>query len=155
MISLSHIKKNIFGRFSRSSGLPDTALVHPAREWNIGVIVFLAVVFSGSFGAWLAYNYYGTINLGSETAVAEKLNYKRSDALAALEVYTKREDIYQALLRTVPETSTTQVEEEPLGDDAVDLIEAGLLGTDGQILPQLPDTEIVESEVPPTLDISE
>lgn len=155
MISLNRLKQSIFSTLSRSAGLPDTALVHPVREWNIGVIVFLVTVGSGVLGAWFAYNHYGNINLGSETGVAEKLNYKRSDALAALEVYTKREAVYQELLLQAPEDTAVETEDVQPENDITELIEAGLLGTDGQTLPQLPDAVVAEPEAPPTLDISE
>jgi hypothetical protein len=155
MSSLNRLKQNILNTLSRSAGLPDTALIHPVREWNIGVIVFLVIVGTGVLGAWFAYNYYGDINLGSETAVAEKLNYKRSDALAALEVYTKREMVYQELLLLAPERQPAEVDEAPPEGDTVELIEAGLLGTDGQTLPQLPDAVEVEPEAPVSLDINE
>jgi hypothetical protein len=155
MSSLGRIKQNILKTLSRSTGLPDTALVHPVREWNIGVIVFMVIVGTGVLGAWFAYSYYGNINLGSETGVAEKLNYKRSDALAALEVYTKREAMYQELLLQAPEEDMAPQEEEVTPESTTALIEAGLLGTDGQTLPQFPDAVVVEPEAPPTLDISE
>jgi hypothetical protein len=153
MISFTRLKQKITTALLRSSGLPDTALVHPVREWNVGVITFALIVFCGGLWAWLAFNYYGTINLGSEVAVAEKLNYKRSDALAALEVYTKRETVYQELLLKSPEEPIPEVEESQV--NTTDLIEAGLLGTDGQVLPQLPDAVGIEPEALPTEDISE
>ena len=140
--SLQRIKKYLPHSFRGQHSLPDTALTHPVREWNIGITVGACLFLCSVIGAWFVYSYYGTINIDARTESVEVFNYKRSDVLAALERFASREEKYQQLLGAAPIVETVQVEVAPEVVTEQELIEQGLLGTDGQILPQSPDADI-------------
>ena len=94
----------------RSQGVPDRRIIHPEREWLIGIGLFIAVVIAGS--AYNAYVYNRLTNLQSEVVPAEQstIRYRESLVMQALDTYRERAEAYTALQLSLPELEIIEPE---------------------------------------------
>lgn len=106
-------------------GIPDRRLMHPHREWSIGLLISLLLSVSGGVYAFITFVSYSAISVESEAVEVDQLHYQRADAQAAIELYETKRDTYTTLLEEarqyeVPEpVETIEIEnavETPLED---------------------------------------
>ncbi len=120
MIDTTEITKMVKHIVRRDNGIPDSNIMHPMREWGIGILVTaIAVVGGVIFNIFLYQTYTAaltTVVPVQETAVP----YQAANVAAAIEWYTKQAKTYQQIIgtRTPPvslatstsATSTREVE---------------------------------------------
>lgn len=115
-------KKNFLKMFHRttkhSQSIPDRQLMHPSREWSIGLLLGLISIIAGSVYATVVFNRYASISVEGETAMIDQPRYKRADALAAIERYQAKMAEYNALIQIQSEI-TTVAEKESLVETEV------------------------------------
>ena len=120
MKSKKEVLKLVKNIARRDRGIPDRRLMHPRREWSIGLLVWLAVTVFGGIYAWYTFTLYSDI--GTETAAVEveQLRYNRADALDAIDKYKVKRVLYENMLLSQPvsheEGLSDLFEEEALED---------------------------------------
>lgn len=102
----------------RDRGIPDRRLMHPRREWSIGLLLWVLIVAAGGTYATIVFHSYAGISVDDEVVVVDQLRYRRVDALAAIELYQKRQDAYDTLLSERPVRVT---EPEPVDEFRQDI----------------------------------
>jgi len=124
MINKTNITKIIKKVSKRDWGVPDRELMHPRREWSIGLIIFLILVFTGGSYALFAFNSYSDISVEGEVVEVDQLHYKRADALKAIELYKQRRDAFESVNQDeikIEATSTVSISSATSSIDAVDI----------------------------------
>jgi len=116
MKSKQRILKKLQKFAVRNRGLPDRSLMHPEREWVIGVLLCFGIVVAGAVYAFSLFERYSDISVDSETVEVESLRYERADAFEALERYKVRAEQYQEFLESAP-VVVPVVEPEPVADE--------------------------------------
>lgn len=85
--------------FRKAQGRPDKRLMHPVREWGIGLVLFAVMVSWGGWYAGMQFIHYRALDT-SPSAVHQPVvpTYNTSLVNTALSIYRARAAAYQALL---------------------------------------------------------
>lgn len=99
--------------FKKGQGYPDRRLMHPRREWSIGLLMFTVVVIGGAFASSQVYVKYSDVDALIVEADTKIVSYDKQKVDEALELFRKRALLYETLsaktvtIQTVPTVSTT------------------------------------------------
>ena len=126
--------------FKSDKGVKNLKLMHPKREWGVGILAGLFIL--GGSGFWSAntyISYRNQANLTSGSVEGEVIVYRASQVEAALSAYAERIVKYEALVRgnslpSAPETLPEAVSittEETVEDS--DLVEEAVLDTEAEL----------------------
>lgn len=111
-------KKNILAMsravFRKGQGYPDRRLIHPNREWVLGLILFTIVVLGGSIAVTNVFSKYGNSNIQNGEVTNKVPVYHAGAVKEALEIYSARSLEYTRLKANkvvvpVAEESTEEV----------------------------------------------
>lgn len=97
----------------RSRGGTDTKLVHPRREWFIGLTFFLLIVIGGSVANLRDHTYYNSLDTSVERTSVPIKEYRSDSIREAIETYNARATRFETLVSDVsrepsrPVASTT------------------------------------------------
>jgi hypothetical protein len=97
MIDKKSIIKMANDVLHRSQGYPDRRLLHPSREWGIGLVVFALVVITGSFfvgNIFIEYRSIDTVQSDAEVSIPQ---YREVHVTDALDLYRARNEEYERL----------------------------------------------------------
>lgn len=110
MINKKDVTKIFKKVIKRDHGVPDRQLMHPKREWSVGLFLFSILIVAGSTYALIIFNDYSDISVDKESVEVNQLHYKRADAQEAIRLYQQRKDVFD---KTVSETNShvTEVEQ--------------------------------------------
>jgi len=97
MIDKKSIIKMADDVFHRSQGYPDRRLVHPQREWGIGLFVFAVLVISGSILVGTTFVQYRSADSVKGSSEASIPQYREVITQDALELYRARSSEYRQL----------------------------------------------------------
>ncbi len=75
----------------------DNHIMHPEREWFIGIFVSLVIMITGSIFIYYFYNLYSNVSLEDGTEVVDPVVYRASLVQSALDEFAVREKIYNDL----------------------------------------------------------
>jgi len=106
MIDKKNILKMTKAVFRKSQGYPDRKLMHPQREWGIGLIIFIGVVIVGSVFAGNVFVEYQHIDVSTSESNESIPSYKKSVVQDALETYRSQTDTYTELQNQIPSFTT-------------------------------------------------
>lgn len=101
--------------FRRSRGIPDRELMHPRRDWLVGLAVFILLMLGGGGASALSYVYYDSIAVATDPSAVVVPRYQAALIEATLERYNERVARYQALRAerpTPPVTAATSSDED-------------------------------------------
>lgn len=96
----------------REQGIEDRRLMHPGREWVIGLVLSAIVTIAGGSYAFLVFLEYSGISVESEAVEVDQLQYDRASAIDAIEWYQALQASYETLLDTRPQTAAPEPEPE-------------------------------------------
>jgi len=99
--------------FKKSRGYPDRRLMHPQREWFIGIVLFMIVVALGSLFAGDVFVKYRNISVEDGDSGESIPRYRDAIIQNALESYQARTETYDTLRNAVvaqPVVSTSTEE---------------------------------------------
>lgn len=88
--------------FRKSNGYPDRRLMHPRREWGIGLFIFSVVMISGSLVAANLFVTYKNIESADGDPGNSIPRYQERDTSDALDLYRQRTKNYAALRGSQP-----------------------------------------------------
>lgn len=120
MINTKDILKMAKATLRHDQGYPERRLIHPHREWLIGMSMFMVLLLSGSTAAGLLFLHYQ--NLGADIVPSEQRipNYQSVTVSDVLSVYANRTATFTTLQTTndvVPsvemESATTSASTTP------------------------------------------
>lgn len=97
MIDKKNIIKMADHVFHRSQGYPDRKLMHPEREWMIGLLVFIIISLLGGLVARNLFLTYRNTDVVTEGSVETVPKYKEVITQDALEQYRVRDSEYLRL----------------------------------------------------------
>lgn len=101
MIEAHDIKKMVQGVVRRNRGLRDRRIMHPARDWFIGLgVMLLCVIAGGSYSAVL-YVTYDTIDYSKTDIDQTLITYRSASVEAAIATYTVKKEAHDALVSNV------------------------------------------------------
>ncbi len=122
MIDKKSIIKMAEHVFRKSQGYPDRRLMHPKREWGIGIGIFLVLVSAGAIGAFSVFTSYRDFSQVTASVEQSIPTYREVIVQDALEVYRQKEQKFTTLRQTnassivdnsvASTTSTDQTQEE-------------------------------------------
>ena len=84
--------------FKRGSGVPDKRLMHPRREWGVGILLFAVILIVGSILSANAFSRFRNIDTDNGQASLTIPNYRSNLVFEALEEYRGKKESYQALI---------------------------------------------------------
>lgn len=150
MIHKKAIRKIAKDIFKFDKGIPNPKLMHPARDWQIGIIFGLVAFIAVS---WWNFNTYLTYR---EDIVVEQLDssgddivYREALVTATLESYDDMRETHQSFLQTneappvVPEESPVEVDDEI--DTSTSTIQTSIEEEEVVVNPPSDTEEITES----------
>lgn len=101
MIEPRDIKKMVMSVVRHDKGLRDPRIMHPARDWFIGIGFMFAIVLAGALYSAMSYVTYDVIDY-SETDVDQSLTtYRAASVEAAIAVYTAKKSAHDELISEV------------------------------------------------------
>jgi len=113
MIDRKEFKKMAKKILKSDRGVQNPKLMHPAREWAVGILIGLIII--AASGAWSSNTYisYRTnSDINSNTSEKEIVVYRASQVEAALKTYADREAEFESLMN-VNNLPTTGITTEP------------------------------------------
>jgi len=123
MITKNDIVKMTHHILRRSAGVPDHKIMHPERDWVIGLLIATIVFMSGA--VYSGNKFVGYLNLIDEEVVADStvVQYRQSSISAALGEYGERARKFEELRS---DKVIIVVEKEELdGGDEIEVLEDG------------------------------
>ena len=97
MIDKDSILKMAKDVFRKGQGYPDKRLMHPQREWTIGLGIFALIIGVGSFVSFNIYVKYNTIDTQEREMTTRVTSYNEVAAQNALAVFRERQRVFNAL----------------------------------------------------------
>jgi len=86
----------------RAKGRRDARLIHPYREWFIGIALFFVVAAVGGFFTAQEHVYYNNIESYIDESEVDVNEYLDDVALFAIQRYTDRQQTFESLATEVP-----------------------------------------------------
>lgn len=86
----------------RSQGRAETKLIHPHREWCIGIVLFLTIVVVGGVFNTHEHAYYNTLDTSVERVSVPIEEYRSNSIKQAIETYRTRAARFDAFMTAAP-----------------------------------------------------
>lgn len=91
MINSKHILKMAKAAFRHDQGYPERKLIHPQREWFIGLAIFAVLLIGGSIAAGLLFLHYQNIDATVTVSEERVPTYQAGTVADVLALYSARE----------------------------------------------------------------
>lgn len=112
MIEAKDIKKMVAHIVRRNNGITDTAIMHPSREWFIGLSLATCIVALGSWFCWYLYSVQ-TLKMQSEVIVSESaVPYQAATVKSALELFDTKQEKFMKIIGSESSVVATEIEED-------------------------------------------
>lgn len=102
----------------RTRGIPDRKLMHPYREWFIGLSVALVIIVSGAIYNAFVFNHYNSLEDSIEGSQSNSIPYRNNVVSRVLEMYTGNAAMYNTLRESAPETTAQTTTDDTTAEDA-------------------------------------
>ena len=132
MIDKKSIIKMASAIVRHDKGYPDRRLMHPQREWFIGLVLFAVILIAGSLLAGDIFLTYQNIELSEGDSGQSIPIYRESSVQNSLDLYQARGEEYDALrekkvmITSPTETSTTTSISAELDEQSMDITDIEL-----------------------------
>lgn len=100
--------------FTKRNNQYDKRVIHPTREWLLGLAIFLALVAIGGIFCLQTFLFYSNLNTDGVESKDSVPVYNGALVHTALEIYTQRKNDFMSLRENV----TTEI---PVGDSQTDV----------------------------------
>lgn len=107
----SDLFANILGMFARRKAVYDKRIMHPEREWFIGLFLFAAIVTAGGIQSAHTFMAFQEIDTNGGTQTEPVVRYNQPLVQNALQTYEKRSEVYMALQNEVPQLPASTLDE--------------------------------------------
>ena len=129
--------------YRKERGLPDRRLIHPRREWLLGVAAFMVITCAGALWSINTFNGYTSLNERTFAAPQELPSYNEALIEAAITEFSKREEDYSRLIEQLPEKTPESV---PNGEEDISTSTEEITNELGQLESQSSTSSELESE---------
>lgn len=125
MIDKKNILKMATHVFKKGQGYPDRRLMHPHREWLVGILLLVAVICLGGLKSIQMYTKYSDVSARMPETKIEIVTYDEAAVAHALEIFRTRVAVYGVLterpviLEAVPELSTATSAQDAVQVDLI------------------------------------
>ncbi len=139
--------KEITKKIARSDrGVSNHRIMHPTREWGIGLLVGV-IVFAATagWGTLSFLSYRATAESYDEPSAEEVVVYRDNLVKAALEIHEEREEEHQQLLKNFSSTQQIQTEEDLIDEDDSSTNDADVASSSEPVL-QDQEVDVVEED---------
>jgi hypothetical protein len=92
MIGKTDIQKMAKHIFRRSQNISDRHLIHPKREWGIGIVIFIVILSSGAYFSATNFSYYKDIEKKLPSQELNLVRYQSGTLKIILEKYQLRQE---------------------------------------------------------------
>lgn len=93
--------------FRHTKGYPDRKMMHPNREWLIGIGILVVIVAVGGVTTTQTFLYFQSIDSLQPTNTTQLTTFKQSEADAVVRVYRSRAQMYNQLNGVTATSSAT------------------------------------------------
>jgi hypothetical protein len=126
MIGKNEIKK-IIGTVLHAKGnsLENHQIMHPVREWLVGLLIGFIVLGFGIFWSLDNYAQYNEVSLNDEIGSADVVVYRESIVKAAQADFAERVNEYERLKKELSEFASEDFLLEEEGDGLTEVVEEG------------------------------
>ena len=110
MIDTKYILKIAKDAFRHDQGYPERRLIHPHREWLLGMCMFTVMLLGGSVAAGVLFLHYQNIELDITASEQRIPTYQAAAVTDVLEIYGTREHDFQIMrddVRVSPTATTS------------------------------------------------
>ncbi len=109
MIETKDITKMVSHIIRRDKGIADPQLMHPTREWSVGLGITMLIVLFGSWFCWYTYNEYSkTINI--PLSVSESVvPYQAATIADAIKIFETKQLKFSEILGTSSQAQAIEV----------------------------------------------
>lgn len=109
MIETKDIKKMVAHIMRRDKGIADPQLMHPTREWFIGLGIATLIVLLGSWFCWFIYSSYAQ-TIVSELPVSEPVvPYQAASIAEAIKIFESKQIKFSEILGKTPDVEAVVV----------------------------------------------
>ncbi len=84
--------------FKRGQGVPDKRLMHPKRDWGIGILIFVFVSVAGSYLSASSFSQYRNIEVSGGQSANKLPRYNEKQIESAIEDYAAKTASFSALV---------------------------------------------------------
>ncbi|MEM9336716.1 MAG: hypothetical protein AAGA35_02585 [Patescibacteria group bacterium] len=141
MIEKKDIIKMARHVLKRARGRRDHQIMHPEREWLVGLLGFVVVVGVGSYWVWQQFERYSNLDpVGGESAVVS-VAYRGEIVQAAIDRFGEKTDMYEGLVGAQIDTSV----EELIQVETTETVVTDERATSTESATQESDSELAES----------
>lgn len=102
MIQSSDIKKMVRNVLRRDKGLQDSRIMHPTREWFIGLVVLCVIVVVGGGYSALSYVNFDTKEYSDADASQGLITYRAAQVEQAIAKYSNKKNEHEQLIGDIP-----------------------------------------------------
>lgn len=92
MIETKDITKMVAHILKRDKGIADTNIMHPAREWFLGLGITTLVILFGSWFCFYLYSYHSTEMKKEVVVIEQAVPYQAASVKSALELFATRQE---------------------------------------------------------------
>ena len=96
----------------RGNGIPDMKLMHPYREWFLGLGIVIVIVIAGALYNAFSFRYYSTLEGRVVGGSAEVVEYQRGTVDRVLEAYRTRKATFDTLRTSIVSTVPVRAKED-------------------------------------------
>jgi hypothetical protein len=98
MIESKDIKNMVQHILRREKGIADTHIMHPAREWFIGLSIAFVMVALGSWFCFYLYMFHSNEMKKEVEIIEQAVPYQATVVKSALEVFAEKKQKYNAII---------------------------------------------------------
>ena len=109
MIEKNDIIKMAKHVFRRSNGRQDHHIMHPYREWAIGVLVAITIFLVGGVLGLDRYLTYDEFVISDPVAQENQVMYRSKQVSDAIELYENRQAKFDSLVQSLPQIETEDI----------------------------------------------
>lgn len=122
MISKSDIIRIVKHVGKKSRGIPDRRIMHPGRDWVIGLLMAAATFIGLALYATSVF-LTSTTNVDSEIVIESSVvKYEQERTMAVLEKYRKTKETFNFMRNDIRNAPVISVEEDVDGEPSEDLL---------------------------------
>ena len=138
MIEKKDILKMVKSVSKRAAGKPDKRLIHPRREWFIGISLFLLIVIVGAVYSAHVYTSLDRLEDSVSESDTSVIRYQAGNVQTALDRYQATQQKFETMRAALPDVpppvSEVVVDEEVVQQEIEDSAEEAVIADDSDLV---------------------
>ena len=118
MIDQTEVLKIAKHAFKRGKGVPDRRIIHPRRDWAVGILIFTTILATGSYYSMTVLSTYRDVDTSGGTAAERVPKYQAEQIERTINTYKDKEAAFNSLINQ----TTVVIEDEEEMASSTDLV---------------------------------